>query len=106
MTATSASPAPTPLPGGDRRETVDWNRLWQATPPSSQGRRRLSRRCRAVMALVEQVEMTKQELDAIAWRFLGSEFTAQSYANWPIDRRVDAYLLHHGLVEFVNDGAA
>ncbi len=58
------------------------------------------------MALVEQVEMTKQELDAIAWRFLGSEFTAQSYANWPIDRRVDAYLLHHGLVEFVNDGAA
>ena len=58
------------------------------------------------MALAAQVEMTKQELDAVAWRFLGSEFTAQSYANWPIDRRVDAYLLHHGLVEFVNDGTA
>ena len=58
------------------------------------------------MALAEQVEMTTQELDDVAWRFLGSEFTAQSYANWPIDRRVDAYLLHHGLVEFVNDGTA
>ena len=58
------------------------------------------------MVLAAQVEMTKQELDAVAWRFLGSEFTAQSYANWPIDRRVDAYLLHPGLVEFVNDGAA
>ena len=30
----------------------------------------------------------------------------KNYANWPIDRRVDAYLLHPGLVEFVNDGAA
>jgi hypothetical protein len=58
------------------------------------------------MAPAEQVEVTRQELDAIAWRFLGSEFTAQIYANWSIDRRVDAYLLHHGLVDFVNDGTA
>jgi len=59
-----------------------------------------------VMAPAEQLEISRQELDATAWRFLGSEFTAQIYANWPIDRRVDAYLQHHGLVDFVNDGAA
>ena len=51
-------------------------------------------------------EITKQALDAIAWRFLGSEFTGQIYAYWPIDRRVDAYLLHHGLIDIVHDGAA
>jgi hypothetical protein len=49
---------------------------------------------------------TLQELDVIAWRFLRSEFTAQIYADWPIDRRLDAYLAHHGLFDLLNDGAA
>jgi hypothetical protein len=49
---------------------------------------------------------TEQKLDAVAWNFLGSEFTGQAYADWPIDRRVDAYLLHHGLIDIVNDGTA
>ena len=36
------------------------------------------------MALAAQVEMTKQELDAVAWRFLGSQFTDLSSAEaWP-----------------------
>ena len=52
------------------------------------------------------LELTKRKLDAIAWKFLGSEFTGQTYADWPIDRRVDAYLWHHGLIEIVNDGGA
>jgi hypothetical protein len=50
-------------------------------------------------------ELTRAELDAIAWRFLRSEFTGQIYADWPIDRRVDAYLLHHGPAELLNDGS-
>ncbi len=51
-------------------------------------------------------ELTPAELDAIAWRFLRSEFTGQIYADWPIDRRIDAYLLHQGPAELLNDGSA
>src|SRR5262245_22317313 len=50
--------------------------------------------------------LTTIEFDAIAWGFLRSEFAEQIYADWPMDRRVDAYLLHHGLSHIVNDGSA
>jgi uncharacterized protein YqjF (DUF2071 family) len=53
-----------------------------------------------------EVEMSREDLDAIAWKFLGSEFAGTIYADWPIDRRVDAYLLHHGMVDIANDGSA
>jgi hypothetical protein len=64
------------------------------------------RQSRVVMASAGHVELTEQELDAIAWQFLGSEFTGELYANWPIDRRVNAYLVHHRLMHVANDGAA
>lgn len=51
-------------------------------------------------------ELTRDELDLIAWRFLRSEFTEQIYADWPIDRRIDAFLLHYGPTELINDGSA
>jgi hypothetical protein len=51
-------------------------------------------------------ELDRGELDIIAWRFLRSEFTEQIYSDWPIDRRVDAFLAHHGPAELVNDGSA
>lgn len=58
------------------------------------------------MTPTEHVELTLQELDAIAWGFLRSEFTEQTYADWPLDRRIDAYLVHHGLRDSVDDGFA
>jgi hypothetical protein len=51
-------------------------------------------------------ELDREELDIIAWRFLRSEFTEQTYSDWPIDKRVDAFLLHHGPIELMNDGSA
>lgn len=57
------------------------------------------------MTAANRVELTAQQLDQIAWRFLRSEFTEQVYANWPIDRRIDTYLLHDGLTDIINDGS-
>ena len=51
-------------------------------------------------------ELDREELDIIAWRFLRSEFTEQIYSDWPIDKRVDAILVHYGPIELMNDGSA
>lgn len=51
-------------------------------------------------------ELDRDELETIAWRFLRSEFTGQIYSDWPIDRRVDAFLVHYGPIEVMNDGSA
>jgi hypothetical protein len=53
---------------------------------------------------VTQGAQTKQTLDAIAWKFVGSEFADQTYADWPIERRLDGYPLRHGLVDIFDDG--
>jgi hypothetical protein len=58
------------------------------------------------MAPTKAREISKKELDTIAWGFLRSEFTSQIYSDWPIDRRIDAYLEHHGFTEFAYDGSA
>ena len=58
------------------------------------------------MTPVGRTELTEQQLDATAWDFLNSEFTANAYSTRPIDRRVDAYLRHRALDNLINDGAA
>ena len=52
------------------------------------------------------VELSTQDLEELAWEFLGSEFTTEVHIDWPIDRCVHAYLLHHRLIDVANDGAA
>lgn len=59
-----------------------------------------------VMTEADRAELTGPEIDDIAWGFLRSEFTQQMYATWPMDRRIDAYLLHRGLDVISNDGSA
>lgn len=49
-------------------------------------------------------ELQDAELDAIAWGFLGSPYAGNRYTQWPIDRRLQAYLVHHGLSDIADDG--
>ena len=51
-------------------------------------------------------ETGDRELDTIAWRFLCSPFVKRDYWDWPLERRLDAYLRHHNLEDILNDGAA
>lgn len=46
------------------------------------------------------------EIDGLAWQFLCSPFTRQDYWDWPLERRVDAYLRRLGRGDVLNDGAA
>jgi hypothetical protein len=59
-----------------------------------------------VTAPADKVGLSPLELQRIAWQFLGSEFAGENYRDWSIDRRLDAYLLHHRLMRVVEDTTA
>jgi hypothetical protein len=50
------------------------------------------------------VELQDAELDAIAWGFLESPYAGNCFTQWPIDRRLHAYLVHYGLGDVADDG--
>jgi starvation-inducible outer membrane lipoprotein len=71
--------------------TVDTNTSGSRTiaAETMEGGAARERQSRVVMTVAGHVELTEQSrLDAIAWKFLGSELTGERYANWPIDRHV------------------
>jgi hypothetical protein len=49
-------------------------------------------------------ELRDAELDAMAWGFLGSPYASNRFVEWPIDRRLHAYLRHQGLSNVADDG--
>lgn len=51
-------------------------------------------------------QLDEQKFDTIAWQFLCSQYTEQTYQDWPLERRLDSFLRHHGLDCILNDGAA
>jgi hypothetical protein len=57
-----------------------------------------------MIAMHPAVNPTDAELDALAWGFLGSTYASKRFVEWPIDRRVHAYLRHQGLGNVANDG--
>ena len=47
-----------------------------------------------------------EEIDGIAWKFLCSPFTRRDYWDWPLERRIDAFLRQLKRPDIINDGAA
>ncbi|MCV7150445.1 hypothetical protein [Mycolicibacterium pyrenivorans] len=47
------------------------------------------------MATTERTDGAAVQLDEVAWQFLRSEFAGAIYVDWPIDRRLDAFLRRH-----------
>ncbi len=58
------------------------------------------------MTSTDHTEVTRDQLETIAWQFLRSQFTSQIYADWPIDRRIESFLVHRGQTNLLNDGSA
>ncbi|HEY9265394.1 MAG TPA: hypothetical protein VIQ11_12395 [Mycobacterium sp.] len=58
------------------------------------------------MATTDRTDGAAVQLDDVAWQFLRSEFAGEIYADWPIDRRLDAFLRNHGHQELHDDGTA
>jgi hypothetical protein len=50
------------------------------------------------------VEPQDAELEAMAWGFLRSPYASTRFVEWPIDRRLHAYLRHQGLSNVADDG--
>jgi hypothetical protein len=48
--------------------------------------------------------LTDGDVDALAWQFLHSPYADQTYADWPLDRRLDGFLRREGLARLVEDG--
>lgn len=50
------------------------------------------------------VSSTNADLESIAWGFLRSTYAGPHFTEWPIDRRLHAYLRHEGLRDVADDG--
>jgi hypothetical protein len=50
--------------------------------------------------------LTDADVDALAWQFLDSAYADDTYADWPLDRRIEGFLRRRGLVRFAEDGDA
>jgi hypothetical protein len=50
------------------------------------------------------VTLEDAELDTMAWGFIDSSYAGSQFADWPIDRRLHAYLDHRRLSSVADDG--
>ena len=50
--------------------------------------------------------LTDSDVDALAWQFLNSAYADKTYADWPLDRRLDGFLRRRGLFRIAEDGDA
>nr|WP_245836037.1 hypothetical protein [Mycobacterium rhizamassiliense] len=50
--------------------------------------------------------MTDSDVDGLAWKFLNSAYADKTYADWPLDQRLDGFLGRQGLRRIAEDGDA
>lgn len=50
--------------------------------------------------------LTDSDVDALACEFLNSAYADDTYADWPLDRRLEGFLRRRRLVRIVEDGDA
>jgi hypothetical protein len=50
--------------------------------------------------------LTDFDVDALAWQFLNSAYADDTYADWPLDRRIEGFLRRRRLVRLAEDGDA
>ncbi|HEY2502985.1 MAG TPA: hypothetical protein VGI68_16615 [Mycobacterium sp.] len=50
--------------------------------------------------------LTDTDVDALAWQFMNSAYADDTYAGWPMDRRLEGFLRHRGLSRVAEDGDA
>ncbi len=48
--------------------------------------------------------LTDPDIDVIAHRFLHSDYAADAYINWPLDRRLEGFLRSRGMTRVADDG--
>jgi len=50
--------------------------------------------------------LTDSDVDALACEFMNSPYAEDTYADWPLDRRLDGFLRRRGLPRITEDGDA
>ncbi|KBZ62269.1 hypothetical protein ACRU13_15515 [Mycobacterium colombiense] len=50
--------------------------------------------------------LTDSDVDALAWQFTNSAYAGDTYADWPLDRRLEGFLRQRGLFSIAEDGDA
>ncbi len=56
--------------------------------------------------MVSPLVLSDSEVDALAWQFMNSAYADDTYADWPLDRRLDGFLHRRGLPRIAEDGDA
>ena len=50
--------------------------------------------------------LTDSDVDALVWQFMNSAYADDTYADWPLERRLDGFLRQRGLSRIAENGDA
>jgi len=48
--------------------------------------------------------LTDPDVDVLAYHFLHSDYAADAYINWPLERRIEGFLRNRGMARIADDG--